>query len=38
MWRQVDWAVSEAIDKTTFAGLLRGWTEKQNKYVLNWEI
>ena len=38
MWRQVDCAVSEIIDKTTFAGLLRGWTEKQNKYVLNWEI
>ena len=38
MWRQVDSAVSEIIDKTTFAGLLRGWTDKQNKYVLNWEI
>jgi Rrf2 family protein len=38
MWRQVDGAVSEVIDKTTFAGLLRGWTEKQNKHVLNWEI
>ena len=38
MWRQVDSAVSEVIDKTTFAELLRGWTEKQNKYVLNWEI
>ena len=38
MWRQVDCAVSEIIDKTTFAGLLRDWTEKQNKYVLNWEI
>jgi Rrf2 family protein len=38
MWRQVDCAVSGVIDKTTFAELLRGWTEKQNKYVLNWEI
>ena len=38
MWRQVDGAISDVIDKTTFAGLLRGWTEKQNKYVLNWEI
>ncbi len=38
MWRQVDCAVSEIVDKTTFAGLLRAWTEKQNKYVLNWEI
>jgi Rrf2 family protein len=38
MWRQVDSAVSEIIDKTTFAGLLRAWTEKQNQFVLNWEI
>jgi Rrf2 family cysteine metabolism transcriptional repressor len=38
MWRQVDHAVSEVIDKTTFADLLRGWSEKQNKFVLNWEI
>jgi len=38
MWRQVDCAVSEIIDKTTFAALMRDWTEKQNKYVLNWEI
>src|ERR1022692_3820654 len=35
MWKQVDLAISEIIDKTTFAGLLRGWSEKQNKYVLN---
>src|SRR5271167_618598 len=27
MWRQVDSAVSEVIDKTTFAGLVGGWTE-----------
>jgi Rrf2 family transcriptional regulator, cysteine metabolism repressor len=38
MWGQVDAAVSEIIDKTTFADLLRRWTEKQNKFVLNWEI
>jgi len=38
MRRQVDCAVSEVVDKTTFAGLLRGWTEKQNQYVHNWEI
>jgi len=38
MWRQVDRAVSDIVDKTTFAGLLRGWTEKQNMYVINWEI
>ncbi|MBZ5576179.1 MAG: Rrf2 family transcriptional regulator [Acidobacteriia bacterium] len=38
MWQQVDRAVSGILDKTTFGDLLRGWTEKQNKYVLNWEI
>jgi Rrf2 family transcriptional regulator, cysteine metabolism repressor len=38
MWRQVDQAISGIIDKTTFADLLHGWTEKQNRYVLNWEI
>ena len=38
MWEQVDSAVSTVIDETTFADLLRNWQEKQNKYVLNWEI
>jgi DNA-binding IscR family transcriptional regulator len=38
MWQDVDRAISEIIDKTTFADLLRGWTDKQNKFVLNWEI
>lgn len=37
-WDQVDRAVSEVIDRTTFADLLRSWNEKQNRYVLNWEI
>src|SRR3954462_9116939 len=37
MWDEVDQAVSNVIDKTTFADLLRTWQEKQNKYVLNWE-
>jgi Rrf2 family protein len=38
MWQQVDRAVSGVIDRTTFADLLRTWSEKQNKFVLNWEI
>ncbi len=38
MWQQVDSAVSEIVDKTTFADLLRSWADKQNKFVLNWEI
>ncbi|MEI9973137.1 MAG: Rrf2 family transcriptional regulator [Ignavibacteriota bacterium] len=35
---QVDAAISGIIDKTTFADLLRSWTDKQNRFVLNWEI
>jgi Rrf2 family transcriptional regulator, cysteine metabolism repressor len=38
MWQRMDRAVAEVIDRTTFADLLRAWSEKQNKYVLNWEI
>lgn len=38
MWQQVDRAISGVLDKTTFGDILRSWTEKQNKYVLNWEI
>jgi Rrf2 family cysteine metabolism transcriptional repressor len=38
MWANVDQAVSSVIDKTTFADLLRGWHDKQNRYVMNWEI
>src|SRR4029077_19416232 len=38
MWQRVDHAVSDIIDKTSFAELLRGWQEKKSKYVLNWEI
>jgi Rrf2 family cysteine metabolism transcriptional repressor len=38
LWRQVDEAVSSVIDQTTFADLLRGWTEKHDKFVPNWEI
>ena len=38
MWQRVDEAVSDVIDRTTFADLLRSWQEKQSKFVLNWEI
>jgi Rrf2 family protein len=38
MWQRVDLAVSEIIDKTTFADLVRDWADMQNKFVLNWEI
>jgi Rrf2 family transcriptional regulator, cysteine metabolism repressor len=38
MWQQVNEAISGIVDKTTFADLLRSWSDRQNKYVLNWEI
>ena len=38
MWQSVDQAVSDVIDKTTFADLCRSWEEKQTKFVPNWEI
>ena len=38
MWEQVDRAVSDIIDKTTFADLERTWAEKHTKFVPNWEI
>jgi Rrf2 family transcriptional regulator, cysteine metabolism repressor len=38
VWDRVDRAVSEILDKTTFADVLRDWAEKRNKFVLNWEI
>ena len=38
MWQRVDQAVSDVIDKTTFGELVRGWSDKQNRFVLNWEI
>ena len=38
MWERVDRAVSEIVDKTTFADLLRDWSDRQNRFVLNWEI
>jgi Rrf2 family transcriptional regulator, cysteine metabolism repressor len=38
MWARVDQAVSGLVDNTTFADIRREWSEKQAKYVLNWEI
>jgi Rrf2 family cysteine metabolism transcriptional repressor len=38
LWRQVDEAVSSVVDRTTFADLLRSWTEKRDTFVPNWEI
>ena len=38
LWDRVDTAVSTVIDRTTFAELVRNWSEKQTKYVPNWDI
>jgi Rrf2 family transcriptional regulator, cysteine metabolism repressor len=38
MWRRVDSAISQVVDHTTFAELVRTWREKQQQYVPNWEI
>src|ERR1700734_271905 len=37
-WRRVDQAVSDVIDQTTFAELVRNWRDQQSKYIPNWEI
>jgi len=38
MWQRVDRAVSEVVDQTTFTDLMRDWADKQNRFVLNWDI
>ncbi len=38
MWQQVDRAISDILDQTMFGDLARGWTDRQQKFVLNWEI
>jgi cysteine synthase A len=35
MWKRVDSAVAEILEKTTFAELVRTWNEKQRQYVDN---
>ncbi len=38
MWNRVDAAVSEVLDHTTFAELRRAWSERNARFVPNWEI
>ena len=38
MWRRVDDAVADVVDTATFAKVLREWSEKQSRFVPNWEI
>jgi len=38
MWGRVDMAISEVLDRTTFADLRRAWAERKARFVPNWEI
>ncbi len=38
LWEQVDRAVSDILDSTTFAHLARNWQEEHSRFVPNWEI
>jgi Rrf2 family protein len=38
MWRRVDQAIAEIVDRTTLADLNRAWMEKRSRFVPNWEI
>jgi Rrf2 family cysteine metabolism transcriptional repressor len=38
LWERVDLAIDSVLDSTTFAQLVREWTEKHSRFVPNWEI
>ena len=38
VWQQVDSAVSDILDSSTFAQLVRNWEEQTRRFVPNWEI
>lgn len=38
MWKRVEEAVTQVLDRTTFAELAREWLERQARYVPYWEI
>ena len=38
VWRRMEAAVSEVLDETTFADLVRAWREKHERYIPNWDI
>jgi Rrf2 family protein len=38
LWIRIDEAVSQVIDRTTFAELVRSWRDKQSRYIPNWDI
>jgi Rrf2 family protein len=38
LWSEVDRAVSGILDRNNFADLARTWSERQGRYVPNWDI
>jgi Rrf2 family cysteine metabolism transcriptional repressor len=38
LWERVDSAVSDILDSTTFAQLVRDWDDQHSRFVPNWEI
>jgi len=38
LWVRADLAIDTILDSTTFAQLVRAWTEKHSHFVPNWEI
>ncbi len=38
VWSRVDEAISDVVDHTTFAELVRNWRDRQSRYIPNWEI
>ena len=38
LWDRVNGAVNSILDTTTFAQLVREWTDSRNRFVPNWEI
>ncbi len=38
IWNRVNAAVSDVLDRTSFAELARAWQEKHTQYIPNWEI
>ena len=38
LWKQVDEALSNVVDRTTFADLVRRWQEKHSRRAVNWQI
>jgi Rrf2 family cysteine metabolism transcriptional repressor len=38
LWERVDLAIDSVLDSTTFAQLVREWTDKHSRFVPNWEI